>query len=395
METLRVCMLGGFSLETRGHRIDDSDTRSQKPWLLMAYLLHYRSRTVTQEEMFRVCWDDNEKKDDPANGLRVVLHRARTTLDALEVVSGLDMIVRTPDGFRWSDWLSVSTDVDEFDRLCVAGSMTQDPQARLAYYEKAVALYRGDFLRKYAAQEWVKELADQYRQKFWTVAREMLSMLEEAERWEDVVFLCRKGLKMQSCCQSACCRLMHALLELGRPEEAADVYEWMRGEILNCGEEKISPQAQELYFQAIGRIGARNKPLEELCSDLCRPETERKVLVCDFTFFRMICFSAAHLAKRNRVEMYVGLFTVSFSGQGHVSKRAQERAVELLTQQVELLLHPGDIAARYEKDKLAVLIRPSSYEESCRTCEEIVTACYRENPNLSMKFNYVVQPLRA
>ena len=54
MEQVQVRLLGGFSVEAGARRIDDSVSRSQKPLLLLAYLICNRERTVSfQKRMHR------------------------------------------------------------------------------------------------------------------------------------------------------------------------------------------------------------------------------------------------------------------------------------------------------------------------------------------------------
>ena len=150
MEMLQIRVLGGFSVEVRGNRIDDSYNRSQKPWQLIAYLICNRDRTVTQDELLRLCWD-GEKKDDPANALRVVLHRTRAILDKLEIGSGMDLIRRSRNGFCWNCPFSIRVDVEEFERLYQEGMAAEDDQVRLDRFQTALNLYAGPFLGRNAA----------------------------------------------------------------------------------------------------------------------------------------------------------------------------------------------------------------------------------------------------
>ena len=48
---IQIQMFGTFSLRAGDAWIDDSANRSHKVWLLLAYLIYHRHRTVTQEEL--------------------------------------------------------------------------------------------------------------------------------------------------------------------------------------------------------------------------------------------------------------------------------------------------------------------------------------------------------
>lgn len=53
-DALRVCMFGEFSLSMNGQTINDSDNRSKKIWLLLAYMIYFRSRGISQEELIEL-----------------------------------------------------------------------------------------------------------------------------------------------------------------------------------------------------------------------------------------------------------------------------------------------------------------------------------------------------
>ena len=84
METsvLQVNLFGEFSLTYNGMSIDDSGSRSKKLWMLLEYLLVFRGREVTQNEIIELLWPD-EDVSNPANTLKVLIHRIRQTLDQL------------------------------------------------------------------------------------------------------------------------------------------------------------------------------------------------------------------------------------------------------------------------------------------------------------------------
>ena len=70
--SLNVHMLGGFSLTVGDREISDSDNRSYKVWLLLAYLLYCRSRPLTQDELTGLLWGESESCSNPANALKTM-----------------------------------------------------------------------------------------------------------------------------------------------------------------------------------------------------------------------------------------------------------------------------------------------------------------------------------
>ena len=88
-DALRVCMFGEFSLSMNGQTINDSDNRSKKIWLLLAYMIYFRSRGISQEELIELLWGDEESSSNPINALKTMFHRTRSMLDRLGTGTGL------------------------------------------------------------------------------------------------------------------------------------------------------------------------------------------------------------------------------------------------------------------------------------------------------------------
>lgn len=143
--SLKVNMLGGLSIQSGGAEINDSDNRSRKVWLLLAYMIYCRKRPVTQEELVRLLWDDGDNVTNPANALKTMFHRVRTTLDRLGDSAGHILIVRQGGSYAWNCKVPLTLDVEEFDELCQAASDATRPKERLERYLKALELYNGDF----------------------------------------------------------------------------------------------------------------------------------------------------------------------------------------------------------------------------------------------------------
>lgn len=75
---LHVQMLGRFSLRIGDRELNDSDNRSRKVWLLLAYMIYCRNRPISQDELVGLLWKDEEGSTNPANALKTMFHRVRS-----------------------------------------------------------------------------------------------------------------------------------------------------------------------------------------------------------------------------------------------------------------------------------------------------------------------------
>lgn len=117
---LQINMLGGFALEYNGNVIDYQKSRSHKLWLILEYLITFRDKEITQNELIELLWGD-EFTENPANTLKTLLHRVRNMLDELHFVPGKEMIMYNKGIYAWNTKLDFVIDTDQFVSLCAGG----------------------------------------------------------------------------------------------------------------------------------------------------------------------------------------------------------------------------------------------------------------------------------
>jgi len=395
MVAIEVRMLGGFSIGTEQSRIDDMQNRSQKPWLLLAYLVCNRNRTVTQEELLRLCWGDEEEKDDPANALRVVLHRTRTMLEKLGIGSGKELIVRTKDGFRWNSRRPVWVDVEEFDRLYGAGMAAQEKVQRLNCFLRAIRLYDGDFLSRNSGGAWRKTNAERLRKQYVGMVLSGLDILMQDGRMEEADELARKATEIVPYEEGICRRRMKALMAMGREDEAVGVYETLRRDLLMNFDRMPEDETSKVYFEGLRLYRAPEIPLELRQSDDDKNRGKNGARVCDFNFCRTFYMSIEWLIVQCGLEVYNALFTIGSREERRLSQRTIDRAAENLVEQLKMDLGRGDAITRCDEHQVLALIGAKGYENACRICEKQVETFCRAYPNTAVKLDFGVWRIGA
>lgn len=80
---LYINMLGEFTLRYGENVISDQEGRSKKLWLLIEYLVTFRGKEISQNDLIDLLWPD-DSNGNPANTLKTLVHRARTMVAGLE-----------------------------------------------------------------------------------------------------------------------------------------------------------------------------------------------------------------------------------------------------------------------------------------------------------------------
>ena len=99
---IEIQMLGEFSLSCGGMKINDTQSRSYKLWLLLAYLAYHRNRSVSREELLDVLWGDESENANPLGALKTLVHRARAVLNQLYPDAGNEVLINEKGGCRWN-----------------------------------------------------------------------------------------------------------------------------------------------------------------------------------------------------------------------------------------------------------------------------------------------------
>lgn len=76
-DTVKVKMLGGFSISFKDRELTDDQGRTKKVWTLIEYLLANYGTSVSQERLIEAVWP-GEEYDNPLNALKNLVYRART-----------------------------------------------------------------------------------------------------------------------------------------------------------------------------------------------------------------------------------------------------------------------------------------------------------------------------
>ena len=392
-EGLQIRMLGSFSLEQDGRVINDGDNRSRKVWLLLAYMIYCRNRTISQEELVSLLWGEEERSSNPLNALKTMFHRVRTMLNQLGESAGHDLIVRRGGNYSWNIDIPVEVDVEQFDALCRTGGSEIDENKRLEQYRKALELYQGDFLSKLSSEPWVVPIAAYFHNLYTQVVQETLPLLEGLGKREEAVQLCRQALEVEPYEESFYRHLMRNLLDLGDQRGAVSIYEEMSELFFTNFGVMPSDDIRALYREAMRTVNDRAIPLGEVQEQLREPDPASGAMMCDYDFFRMLYQMEARFISRSGDAIHIGLISVHGEDGAELSKRSMDRVMENLRELIRISLRRGDVAAQCSVSQYILMLPQANYENSCMVCERITKAFFRQYPHSPARLRYCVQPL--
>lgn len=389
MDELKIQMLGGFSLRLGKRELQDTDTRSKKVWVLLAYLIIHREQTVTQRTLIDLLWGDETDPINPENALRITMHRTRTLLEQLSPELGRGMILRRRGGYQWNGGGEV--DSERFEALCCQKS--EDPDLRLQNLMEAISLYRGDYLPRQSGEVWVVSTAAYLHNLFVSAAQEAVELLIQQGRSHEAAGVCRRCLALEPCHEGFCRELMQLLAAAGDRRGAAEVYDRLSKRLFDDFGISPSEETRAVYRAAAYSPEDRVLSIDDVMGNLRESDAPSGALQCDFDYFRILCHALSRTMERSGGAAHVVLLDVISTAERETPRQTIDRVMGQLSQQIRLSLRRGDVFCQCSVSQFTVLLSRANFENCQMICDRILRNFRRAYPYVPIRIAYQIRPL--
>jgi DNA-binding SARP family transcriptional activator len=190
--------------------------RNGKALAILKYLLAYRGRPVSQDQLMGWLWPESSPKKARWS-LNSAVHVLRKLLSRCSSVP-MNYILLEEGYYRLCPEVRVATDIDEFDASYEKGrrlEKTHGMREAAAEYEEAVKLYRGDYLLEDLYEDWTmverERLTNAYVDMLGRLARYYL----ECGQHQRSIRACYRLLEKDRCHEDSYRLLMRCYMSLG------------------------------------------------------------------------------------------------------------------------------------------------------------------------------------
>lgn len=248
---LSIRFFGPFHISFFGKELPELP--GKKITSLLAYLLFHHSRPVHREVLMAKFWGQSTPSS-ARNSLNVALHKIRRIFQAVD--SQHDILVFHDELYQLNPALTIHTDVDEFSSLWKKGRMverTEHLEAAISYYNKAIALYRGDFLESILFEEWCESERDNLKETYLFILNRLSDFFFQQEAYTVAISVCQKILARDPCLEETHRRLIICYDRLGMRDKAIRQY-------FRCEEalkEELSVRPSDQMRQLFAEISRR------------------------------------------------------------------------------------------------------------------------------------------
>lgn len=379
---LQIRMLGGCSLTYGEKTISDPNYHLKKPWMLLVYLITFRSREIPVEELIDLFYP-GETGGRPTGALKTLVYRVREMLYELGLPDSRDMILVSRGSYAWNAGVPIQLDADLFELACQrSGSAALPPEERLELCRGALELYRGDFLSKAAGERWVSKLIPYYHAMYTRLVQTTAGLLSTQEHWEELVWVCSRAIGIDGYQESFYYYLIRGLVRTGEIRQARERYKRMYS--LFCTEMGVpaSEEIAELYRE-IENAGDAPGEVEDLAAVsrlLLREDRLTGVFFCDLEVFTDIYNLEVRSMARSGRTVYLAMISASMRDVTAPPLRMLNSYMEKLAECIRDNLRRGDVAAQYSVSRFILLLPVPSAEKGQMTLDRIVSRFTEKYP---------------
>jgi LuxR family transcriptional regulator, maltose regulon positive regulatory protein len=252
---LKIYTLGSFELWKDGKPIHFSRKAQQKPLSMLKALIALGGRGVREEEIADLLWPDADG-DMAYQSFRTTLHRLRQFL-------GNEKTVKIHEGQMTLDERTCWVDVWAFEQLLEQAEThwkkgKVEEAAQLT--EKALAIYKGPFLRQDVKESWALSMNERLKTKFMFYGGRLGNHWQKAGQWEKAVKCYLRGLEIDDLSEESYRALMLCYEKLDRRAEAIAVFRRCQRILSSTLHIEPSVKTQSIYKALLSAKPGKEEP---------------------------------------------------------------------------------------------------------------------------------------
>ncbi len=386
-ECLYFELLGAFTCrEIKGEREKECvipDKPGKKALSFMQYLVANHGRNISSEELIEQFWPETESRD-PANALKNRMFKTRNLLKTM--FPGRENMLLTLQGcYGWNSGVVMETDVERFEQICLEVRKRSGEEYLEALLE-AVSLYKGDFLPGNDSS-WAVSLRRYYQTLFMDVCRMALPLLQERERWTEIINISEQASGVDISADSFITYQMQALIAMGQPEQAVKAYGAFRERLWEEFEIEPAEAVEQIYLLAEGMC-QNNVDMGDILKLVAEGEFDDRAFFCTFGVFQnIVALEKRHLARSGGDS---ALLHVSLGNK--VTPTTDARRLERILLEG---LRAGDPVARLDAGSYILMLAGASEEKARLVMERLDRAFHKIYSHSRACISFRVFPLKG
>ncbi|RKX43465.1 MAG: hypothetical protein DRP33_01215 [Thermotogae bacterium] len=215
--SLRVFTFDQLRIFKQDTEVDLSKTKSRKARDLLRYMIVYRRKSVPNEVLCEMFWPGMDYEFAKSN-----LH---STMYLVKRLLGSNVILSTDSGYIFDPNNEVWVDADEFERIIeLAESKDISDEQKISLIEKALDIYKGDFMKENLYEDWVLPHKESYKEMYINALVKLSTIYLAIGDISKAIEKAKIAFREDPFNEIACMTMMKAYTRWGKHTEAIKVY---------------------------------------------------------------------------------------------------------------------------------------------------------------------------
>lgn len=392
-QQIQIKMLGRFSIIVDGVDIVGQLSKSKKGLALLQYLILQEGAAVPNSQLYEVLWP-SEASSNPESALKTLVSRMRTILG--KVSDDLSRCIVTDRGsYRFNTSLGLDVDLYEFKRL--QGMLAQKQtvaEEDWPVYEHVVAIYTGDLLAEGNWQEsWATPYHIELHGQYLKLIYRYVDELERLEKWEEIIYVCRKALEIDSFDEKLHISLMNAMLKRGSINEALMQHKHATEIYYKYLGMQPTEGIQEFYKKIISADKSLDESLSFICEELQSASKNVGAFICEYAIFKEIYNLQVRNLERVDMKVYVMLVMLRGVDGKPIEPIKLNNMMNGLQEIMRTSLRKGDVVSQFSASQFALLLPMQAKENGALVMERIKKGFYKRYSRSNVILSYRISNL--
>lgn len=388
-----VKLLGELEISYKGKKISEKASKAKKIWNLLAYIVMHKNRLLLQSDLIDTIWSVDEN-NNPKSSLKTAMYRIRAMLSEL-AVDNEEFIISSRGAYSWNTEIECKVDSIEFERICLESEKKElNDEKRIALLRKAIDMYEGDFLKRFASDLWVIPLITHFHSLYVDKIKVLLMLLEKEKRFDEMEKYALNAIRIESYDEKIHCYLIKAFTKQGNNTAAIAHYNKATKILLaNLG---VQPSAElrNLYLDVLKTQKSLETNLDRIIDDLKEAEFQKGAFICDYGIFKETYKIVTRQAARSNRSVSIVLITVCNSHGELPDLNVLDKVMEKLVIVIRDDLRRGDVVSKYSGAQFVIMLPDARYKDAEKITERIIRSYYKCNRKSLLQFKYKINEIK-
>lgn len=334
-----------------------------KAMRLLVILLYSGKQGIARNKLLTELFE-NEELSNAANSLRVTSHRLKKTL-AEAGFPEYEYISTKGGYYYWDCPMEVQIDAKRFEEFVEKARNTENEEEKANLYKRACDLYRGEFLAKMSAEEWVIMESIRLKKLFTEATSALTEYLMQVRDYEEALHYVENACAIYPFDEWQSLQ-MDCYISMNRYKDAMQVYEQTAKLLLEELGTHPSDRMMEQFKAMSQHISSRPQIIDEIQEGLKEDTMEQGAFYCSLPSFRDGYRIIRRGMERNGQSVFLLVCTI-IDGKGRPMEASKKLDVmsEELFNAIHSSLRRCDSFAKYNQGQYLVMLMGTN-QENCQ-----------------------------